>query len=113
MCARTRRNADELGSPLNQDTPELLPDYEPSVGAVMKALESYWGHETSDPAKVAQVVLQQPVSDSLPAHLLLGSDAVQFAGEADATRAKDAERWREISISTDVNSTQSLPALRF
>ena len=101
------------GARANHDTPEVLPDYEPSVGAVAKALKSYWGHETSDPAKVAQVVLRLAASDSLPAHLLLGSDAVQFAGEADVTRAKDAERWREISVSTDVTSTQSLPALRF
>ena len=101
------------GARANQNAPELLPDYEPSGGAVAKALKSYWGHETSDPAKVAQVVLRLAASDSLPAHLLLGSDAVQFAGEADATRAKDAERWREISVSTDVTSTQSLPALRF
>jgi NAD(P)-dependent dehydrogenase (short-subunit alcohol dehydrogenase family) len=101
------------GARANQDTPELLPDYEPSVGAVAKALKSYWGQETSDPAKVAQVVLRLATSDRLPAHLLLGSDAVQFAREADATRAKDAESWREISVSTDVTSTQSLPALRF
>ena len=26
----------------NQDTPELLPEYEPSVGAIAKALKSYW-----------------------------------------------------------------------
>jgi len=31
------------GARANQDTPELLPDYEPSVGAVAKALKSYWG----------------------------------------------------------------------
>jgi NAD(P)-dependent dehydrogenase (short-subunit alcohol dehydrogenase family) len=97
----------------NQDTPDLLPDYEPSVGAVIKALRSHWGHETSDPAKVAQVVLRLAASDRLPAHLLLGSDAVQYAGQAEATRAADAERWREISVSTDVNAQASLPALRF
>src|SRR5437868_14158373 len=33
------------GARANQDTPELLPDYEPSVGAVAKALKSYWGKE--------------------------------------------------------------------
>ena len=54
------------GARANQDTPELLPEYEPSVGAVAKALKSYWGHETSDPAKVAQVVLRLAASDSLP-----------------------------------------------
>lgn len=97
----------------NKDTPELLPDYEPSVGAFAKALKSYWGNETGDPAKVAQVVLRLAASDRLPAHLLLGSDAVQYAGQAEATRAADRERWREISVSTDFNASAPLPALRF
>src|SRR3984893_9210490 len=61
----------------NKDSPDLLPDYEPSVGAVVETLKSYWGHETSDPVKVAQVILRLVDSDKLPAHLLLGSDAVQ------------------------------------
>src|SRR5258708_911215 len=62
------------GARANKDTPDLLPDYEPSVGAVAKALKSYWGRETSDPVKVAQVILRLAASDSLPAHLLLGID---------------------------------------
>ena len=47
-------------------------------GAVAKALRSYWGKEVSDPVKVAQVVLRLAAGDSLPAHLLIGSDAVRF-----------------------------------
>ena len=39
------------GARANQDTPSLLPDYEPSVGAVIKALASYWGNEMSDPPR--------------------------------------------------------------
>src|ERR1700678_124782 len=74
------------GARANQDTPELLPDYEPSVGAVAKALKSYWGKEISDPAKVAQVVLRLVSSDRLPAHLLIGSDAVRFAAEAEKAK---------------------------
>jgi NAD(P)-dependent dehydrogenase (short-subunit alcohol dehydrogenase family) len=101
------------GARANQDTPSLLPDYEPSVGAVIAALKSYWGNETSDPAKVAQLILRLASSDHLPAHLLLGSDAVQYAAQAQATRDADAERWREASVSTDVDSAVSLPALRF
>jgi NAD(P)-dependent dehydrogenase (short-subunit alcohol dehydrogenase family) len=101
------------GARANQDIPELLPDYEPSVGAIVKRLESVWGHENSDPSKVAQVILRLASSDRLPAHLLLGSDAVQYAGQAEAARAADAERWREISVSTDVNAPAGLPALRF
>src|SRR5437660_6397160 len=45
------------GTRAHQDLPALLPDYEPSVGAVIKALHSLWGEENSDPAKVAQVIL--------------------------------------------------------
>ena len=101
------------GASANKDTPDLLPDYEPSVGALARMLKSLWGQENSDPAKVAQVVLRLAASDHLPAHLLIGSDAVRFASEAAAPRAADAERWREISVSTDVNAPGSLPALRF
>jgi NAD(P)-dependent dehydrogenase (short-subunit alcohol dehydrogenase family) len=100
------------GTRANQDTPDLLPEYEPSVGAVAKVLKSLWGQETSDPAKVAQVILCLAASNCLPAHLLLGSDAVQIAGQAEAARAPDAGRWREISVSTDVNAPGSLPPLR-
>src|SRR5260370_573314 len=101
------------GARANQDTPDLLPDYEPSVGSVVKALESYWGHETGDPVKVAQVILRLAAADRLPAHLLLGSDAAKNAGDAEATRAADAERWRDISVSTDFYARGALPGVRF
>jgi NAD(P)-dependent dehydrogenase (short-subunit alcohol dehydrogenase family) len=101
------------GTRAHKDTPDLLPDYEPSVGAVIKSLHSLWGHENSDPAKVAQVILRLAASDRLPAHLLLGSDAIHFAGQAEAARAADADRWREISASTDVDTPGALPALQF
>jgi NAD(P)-dependent dehydrogenase (short-subunit alcohol dehydrogenase family) len=97
----------------HQDVPELLPDYEPSVGAIVKALHSVWGQENSDPGKVAQIILRLADSDHLPAHLLLGSDAIKYAAQAGATRAADAEQWREISISADFDAPKSLPALQF
>ena len=101
------------GARANKDTPSLLPDYEPSVGAVIKALASYWGNEMSDPAKVAQLILRLAASEHLPAHLLLGSDAVQYAGQAETTRAQEAEQWREVSVSTDVDAKGPLPDIRF
>jgi hypothetical protein len=63
--------------------------------------------------KVAQVVLHLVDSDRLPAHLLIGSDAVRFAGEAEKTREAEAAQWRETSLSTDVASSTALPAMRF
>src|SRR2546426_2785339 len=101
------------GARANEKTPNLLPDYESSVGSVVKALASYWGNEISDPAKVAQLILRLAASDHLPLHLLFGSDAVEFAGQAEATRAAVAERWREFSGATDVNAPGPLPAGRF
>jgi NAD(P)-dependent dehydrogenase (short-subunit alcohol dehydrogenase family) len=101
------------GARARRDTPDLLPDYEPSVGAFHNRLKSHWGQENSDPAKVAQVVLRLAASDHLPAHLLLGSDAVLYAGQAEATRSADAEHWREVSVSTDVDASRTLPDLKF
>jgi hypothetical protein len=80
---------------------------------MIKALASYWGNEISDPAKVAQLLLRLADSEHLPAHLLLGSDAVQYAGQAEATRAQEAERWREVSVSTDVEAKGPLPTQDF
>jgi NAD(P)-dependent dehydrogenase (short-subunit alcohol dehydrogenase family) len=97
----------------HQDVPQLLPDYEPSVGAIVKALHSLWGQENSDPGKVAQIILRLADSDHLPAHLLLGSDAVKYAAQAEAARTADAEHWREISVSADFDGAKSLTALQF
>jgi len=101
------------GSRATADTPTLLPEYEPSVGALIKMLEGYWGHETSDPAKVAHVILQLATKEQLPTHLLLGSDAVQYARFAEDKRESDAKAWHDVSISTDAEGVQGQPALKF
>jgi len=93
--------------------PILLPEYETSVGALIKSLEPYWGHETGDPAKVAQVIVQLATREQLPAHLLIGSDAVQFARLAEQKRESDAKEWLEVSLSTDAEGVQEQPALKF
>ena len=67
----------------------------------------------SDPVKVAQLILRLAERERLPAHLLLGSDAVEYAGQAEATRTADAQLWREASLSTDFNTVGALPAVRF
>ncbi|MCU1223933.1 MAG: 3-oxoacyl-[acyl-carrier protein] reductase [Edaphobacter sp.] len=101
------------GKRATEGIPELLPEYEPSVGAFIKMLQDHWGHEMSDPAKVAQVILQLVSKDELPAHLLLGSDAVQYARFAEEKRESDDKAWRDISVSTDVQDVKGLPDLKF
>jgi hypothetical protein len=64
-------------------------------------LKGYWGHETGDPAKVAQVTLQ-----------LATSDAGQFARLAEDKRESDAKAWLDVSVSSDAERVQEQPALK-
>ncbi|GFZ88314.1 SDR family NAD(P)-dependent oxidoreductase [Dyella caseinilytica] len=91
--------------------PDLLPDYEPSVGTISRMLSGHIGQEAGDPDKVAQVLLQLADHDATPEHLLLGSDAVHFFHLADEARRAEAERWRAVSLSTDVDSGVTLPEI--
>jgi NAD(P)-dependent dehydrogenase (short-subunit alcohol dehydrogenase family) len=91
--------------------PELLTDYEPSVGAFQNLLQQINGNEASDPDRVAQVILRLAAHDHPPAHLLLGSDALHYFGQADAARAAAAEQWRAVSLSTDVTAGGPIPEL--
>jgi NAD(P)-dependent dehydrogenase (short-subunit alcohol dehydrogenase family) len=100
------------GNRATTNIPTLLPEYESSVGVLIKTLEAYWGHETSDPAKVAQVILQLATKEELPTHLLLGSDAVQYARFAQDKREADAREWLSVSVSTDAEGTQGQPDVK-
>jgi NAD(P)-dependent dehydrogenase (short-subunit alcohol dehydrogenase family) len=90
--------------------PELLPDYVPSVGVVDDLLKRYVGNEVGDPVKVAQVILRLAAHQSPPAHLLLGSDALQYFGQADAARSDASVQWREVSLSTDFAADGTVPS---
>ncbi|PLZ03949.1 short-chain dehydrogenase/reductase [Burkholderia sp. WAC0059] len=99
----------DWGVRATRDLTKPDPDYEPSVGALLDLFAAYLGHETSDPARVAQVVLRLATHPNPPLHLLLGSDAVRYAGESDAARAAEGERWRAVSEAVDVEATLPLP----
>jgi NAD(P)-dependent dehydrogenase (short-subunit alcohol dehydrogenase family) len=100
----------EWGVEAKGATPELLADYAPSVGAVVDMLGQYVGNETGDPEKVAQVVLKLAHHAQPPVHLLLGSDALHYAGEAEKARAASGEAWQAVSRATDFSAPASLPA---
>jgi NAD(P)-dependent dehydrogenase (short-subunit alcohol dehydrogenase family) len=89
--------------------PDMLPDYEASVGAWLKRLREYTGNEAGDPARVAAVVVRLASHDSPPVHLLLGSDALHFAGETEKARAAAQQRWQPVSLATDYSSPAALP----
>src|SRR6202171_2805583 len=83
-----------------QNAPDLLPEYEASVGAFLKMLRSLEGRLESDPRKIADVILQLAKSDEVPVRLILGVDAEQRVQQAEAARAVEAEKWRHLTVST-------------
>ena len=95
-----------------QNIPDLLPEYEASVGAILTMMRSIKPEDSSDPRKVAQLILKLAECDHLPAKLLLGSDALHYAGQAETARAAEDAEWRNVSISTDVTATNSVSELQ-
>src|SRR5215471_6666427 len=79
----------------------LAPDYEPTVGAVIRATFGRPEGGRGDPAKVAQAILRITDEKQPPVHLLLGSDAVSAAAATLAARADEDARWKALSLSTD------------
>src|SRR5712672_3046281 len=83
-----------------QNAPELLPEYEPSVGSMLKMLRSLDGRSEGDPQKIADVVVQLANSDEVPRRLILGVDAEKRVQQAESARASEAEKWQHLTIST-------------
>jgi hypothetical protein len=80
--------------------PDLLPEYEASVGSVHKMLRGLEGRSEGDPRKIADVIVRLANSDEVPVRLILGVDAEKRVKQAEAARAAEAEKWRHLTVST-------------
>src|SRR6476619_2491908 len=94
-----------------QNAPNLLPDYEDSVGSIRKLLQSLEGRAEGDPRKIADVIVQLANSDEVPVRLILGVDAEKRVHHAEAARASEAEKWRHLTVSTVFEDAESIPEL--
>jgi NAD(P)-dependent dehydrogenase (short-subunit alcohol dehydrogenase family) len=83
-----------------QNSPQLLPEYENSVGTNLKVLRGLEGRSEGDPRKIAGVILKLANSDEVPVRLILGIDAEQRVQQAEAARASEAEKFRHLTVST-------------
>src|SRR6202163_1457413 len=92
-----------------QNAPDLLPDYEASVGSMLKLLRSLEGRSEGDPRKIADVIVQLANSDEVPLRLILGVDAEKRVHQAEAARASEAEQWRHLTVSTVFEEAESFP----
>src|ERR1700719_940326 len=94
-----------------QNAPDLLPDYEASVGSMLKLLRSLEGRSEGDPRKIADVIVQLANSDEVPLRLILGVDAEKRVHQAEAARASEAEKRRHLTVSTVFEDAESIPEL--
>jgi NAD(P)-dependent dehydrogenase (short-subunit alcohol dehydrogenase family) len=83
-----------------QNVPDLLPEYEATVGSMLKVLRSLEGRAEGDPRKIADVIVQLANSDEVPVRLILGVDAEKRVQQAEAARAAEADKWRHLTGST-------------
>src|SRR5216683_3260219 len=94
-----------------QNAPDLRPDYEASVGSMLKLLRGVEGRLEGDPSKIADVVVRLANSDDVPVRLILGVDAEKHVHGAEAVRASEAEKWRHLTVSTVFENAESIPEL--
>jgi NAD(P)-dependent dehydrogenase (short-subunit alcohol dehydrogenase family) len=76
-------------------------EYEQTVGWMARYRESSDGKQPGDPARASKIIIDIVRLDDPPLRLLLGSDAVELAEQASRARAAEAEKWAEVSRSTD------------
>jgi NAD(P)-dependent dehydrogenase (short-subunit alcohol dehydrogenase family) len=87
--------------------PPISAPYQQTVGRSARMHEDPTSTSGSDPAKVAQVVLQIADMDEPPLRLLLGSDAWKYATAAGRALLDSDEHWHDLSASTDHDDTDA------
>jgi hypothetical protein len=73
----------------------------PAVRTGQRETIPYDSAQPGDPTKAAAAILRIAGSHDPPLRLLLGSDAVRVAEEANRARIDEDEKWRPLSVSTD------------
>jgi NAD(P)-dependent dehydrogenase (short-subunit alcohol dehydrogenase family) len=80
-------------------------DYQETVGEGIRFRTGYAGNEPSDPARVAQVLVDLVDAGEAPRRLVIGRGALESARRSAAERAAEMESWAHVSRSTDFPAT--------
>lgn len=82
---------------------DKIADYDGLARDAERIMVEYAGREPGDPAKAAKAVLAIADAPDPPMHLLLGEDALKYAGYAAQGLAADIEAWKALSLSIGFN----------
>jgi len=94
-----------------ENSPEVLPEYEESVGAIYKLLASVRGRSEGDPKRIADLIVKLANSEDVPKRLILGKDAEARVNNVESARAEEAARYRELTLSTVFPDAPVIPGL--
>ncbi len=82
---------------------EKFVDYDGLARDAERIMADHAGHEPGDPAKAAQAILTIAGAEDPPLHLLLGEDALKYAGYAAQSLAADIDAWKTLTLSIAFN----------
>lgn len=82
-------------------TPRAIADYDALFDPIRQAREEKSGKQLGDTVKAARAILAIIDSDTPPAHLLLGSDALNLVREKLAALTAEINAWEALTRSTD------------
>ncbi|MDR6625617.1 oxidoreductase [Caulobacter segnis] len=82
---------------------DKLSDYDGLARDAERIMADHAGQEPGDPAKAARAILTIADIEAPPMHLLLGEDALKYAGHAAQGLAADIEAWKALSLSIGFN----------
>lgn len=88
-------------------TARSIPDYDAVFDPIRTRRQQNNGHQPGDPNKAAAAILRITETDTPPAHLLLGTDALRIVAEGRAAFDKDIAAWQALSESTDYDRTNA------
>lgn len=94
-----------------EGSPEVLPEYEESVGAIYQLLASVRGKAEGDPKKIADLIVKLANSADVPKRLILGKDAEARVKHVETARAEEAAKYRELTLSTVFADAPVIPGL--
>ncbi|ASC07198.1 SDR family NAD(P)-dependent oxidoreductase [Acetobacter pasteurianus] len=80
--------------------PPISAPYEQTVGTFVKMIRESSGHQSSDPAKIASLIVDLANRADAPTELLVGVDAVEYAKQAAEAVTENDRKWRSLSITT-------------
>ena len=78
-----------------------ITDYDALFDPIRQAREEKSGKQLGDPVKAAHAMLEVIESQNPPAHLLLGSDALDLVRQKMRAFSQEIDQWEELTRSTD------------